>query len=75
MASAPAFVLPAGLPESRGCLLELTRRGAEPITLADGTMRRFIEDGDRLTLTGWAQGDGYRVGFGEVAGTVRPARG
>ncbi|NBO91859.1 MAG: fumarylacetoacetase [Planctomycetia bacterium] len=61
-------------PESRGCLLELTRRGSEPLTLADGSLRRFLEDGDRVTLTGWAQGDGYRVGFGEVTGRIRPAR-
>lgn len=56
--------------ESRGCLLERTWRGANPIALADGTSRKQLEDGDTLTLTGWAQGDGYRVGFGEVSGTV-----
>lgn len=61
-------------PESRGCLLERTWRGAEPITLADGSLRRFLEDGDRVTLSGWCQGDGFRIGFGTAAGEVLPAR-
>ena len=59
--------------ESRGCLLELTWRGANPIALPGGETRRWLEDGDRLTITGWAQGEGYRVGFGEVTGRVLPA--
>ena len=60
-------------PESRGCMLELTWRGANPLTLDDGETRASLQDGDRLTLTGWAQGEGYRVGFGEVTGEVLPA--
>ncbi len=60
--------------DSRGCFLELTWRGANPITLPDGEKRRQIEDGDTVRITGWAQGDGYRVGFGEVSGRVLPAR-
>ena len=59
--------------ESRGCMLELTWRGANPITLPGGETRRWLEDGDRLTVTGWAQGDGYRIGFGEATGRVLPA--
>jgi fumarylacetoacetase len=59
--------------ESRGCMLELTWRGAKPLTLPNGEIRKWLEDGDRLTITGWAQGDGYRVGFGEVTGRVLPA--
>ncbi len=55
--------------ESRGCMLELTWRGANPLTLPGGETRRWLEDGDRLTITGWAQGDGYRIGFGEATGT------
>ncbi|MEY2518559.1 MAG: fumarylacetoacetase, partial [Verrucomicrobiota bacterium] len=39
----------------------------------NGESRKWLEDGDRLTITGWAQGDGYRVGFGEVTGRVLPA--
>ena len=59
--------------ESRGCMLELTWRGANPLKLPNGETRKWLEDGDRLTITGWAQGDGYRVGFGEVAGRVLPS--
>src|SRR5687767_650648 len=59
--------------ESRGCMLELTWRGANPLTLPNGETRKWLEDGDRLTITGWAQGDGYRIGFGEVTGRVLPA--
>ncbi len=60
-------------PESRGCLLELTWRGAQPVVLPNGETRKQLEDGDELTITGWAQGDGFRVGFGEVSGRVLPA--
>ena len=56
--------------DSRGCLLELTWRGAHPLQLPGGTARKWLEDGDRLTITGWCEGDGYRVGFGEVTGRV-----
>jgi fumarylacetoacetase len=59
--------------ESRGCMLELTWRGAKPLSLPNGETRKWLEDGDRLTITGWAQGDGYRVGFGEVTGRVLAA--
>lgn len=59
---------------SYGSMLELTWRGTEPIRLPDGSERKFLQDGDVLTLTGWAQGDGYRIGFGEVSGRVVPAR-
>ena len=60
-------------PDARGCLLELTWRGSQPLDLADGETRTFLQDGDRVTMTGWCQGDGYRVGFGEVTGRVLPA--
>jgi len=59
--------------ESRGSLLELTWRGTEPLRLDSGEERKFLEDGDTMTLTGWAQGDGFRVGFGEVTGRILPA--
>ena len=59
---------------SFGSLLEITWRGTEPLTLPGGEQRRFLADGDTVTMTGWCQGDGYRVGFGEVAGAVRPPR-
>ncbi|MDF3349563.1 fumarylacetoacetase [Sulfitobacter sp. KE34] len=57
----------------RGSLLELSWGGKEPITLTDGSTRSFVEDGDTLTLTGHAQGDGFRVGFGACTGKIRPA--
>ena len=60
--------------DQRGSLLELTWNGAEPVTLADGSVRRFLEDGDTVTITAWAPGaDGVRIGLGEVTGTILPA--
>ncbi len=60
--------------ENRGSLLELSWGGKEPFKLSDGTKRSFLEDGDEVTLRGTAQGDGYRIGFGDCSGTLRPAR-
>jgi fumarylacetoacetase len=60
-------------PDSLGCLLEITWRGSRPLTLPSGEQRTFLQDGDRVTLTGWCQGEGYRVGFGEVTGKILPA--
>ncbi|WP_171188841.1 fumarylacetoacetase [Ruegeria sp. HKCCC2117] len=57
----------------RGSLLELSWGGKEPLTLDSGETRSFIEDGDTLTLTGAAKGDGYTIGFGDCVGTVLPA--
>jgi fumarylacetoacetase len=57
----------------RGSLLEISWNGAEPIELASGIVRTFLEDGDSLVMRGWCQGDGFRVGFGEVEGTILPA--
>jgi fumarylacetoacetase len=54
----------------RGSLLEISWNGAEPVELASGIVRTFLEDGDSLVMRGWCQGDGYRVGFGEVEGTI-----
>lgn len=59
--------------DSRGSLLELSWGGKEPITLDDGSERRFIEDHDTLTLRGAARGDGYTIGFGECSGQLLPA--
>jgi fumarylacetoacetase len=58
----------------RGCLLELSWGGAEPVTLADGSDRAFLEDGDEVRITATAPGPGgARIGFGEVTGRVIPA--
>jgi len=58
---------------SRGSLLELSWNGKEPVALDGGGTRTFLEDGDRLTIRGHAEGPGYRIGFGECTGVVRPA--
>jgi fumarylacetoacetase len=58
-------------PGERGCLLELTRRGADPIRLPTGEMRKFLEDGDEIILSGYCRREGFaRIGFGECRGTV-----
>jgi fumarylacetoacetase len=59
--------------DSFGSLLELTWNGQKPLALTGGGGRSFLEDGDDVIITGWCQGDGYRVGFGEVTGRVAPA--
>jgi fumarylacetoacetase len=60
-------------PDSRGSLLELAWRGTTPLTLPTGETRSFLADGDRVTMTAWCQGEGFRVGFGEVTARVLPA--
>ena len=57
----------------RGSLLEISWNGTEPAELPGGVKRTFLEDGDSLVMRGWCQGDGYRIGFGEVEGTILPA--
>lgn len=61
-------------PDSRGSLLEATWRGSMPLRLPNGDERRFLEDGDRVIMTGWCQGVRHRVGFGTAEGTVVAAR-
>ncbi|MEV6171429.1 fumarylacetoacetase [Streptomyces sp. NPDC051954] len=57
-----------------GSLIELTQGGARPLTLPDGGVRTFLEDGDEVTLSGTAPGNGGgRIGLGEVTGRIRPA--
>lgn len=61
-------------PESRGCLLERTWRGSEPLALPGGETRAFLADGDEVILRGWCERAGARrIGFGECRGIVRPA--
>jgi len=59
-------------PDSSGSLLELSWRGSRPLQL-QGESRTFLQDGDRITMTAWCQGDGYRVGFGDVTGRILAA--
>jgi fumarylacetoacetase len=61
-------------PDSRGCLLELTTRGRDPIALPGGETRAFLEDGDEVILRGFAERAGcVRIGLGECRGVVLPA--
>jgi fumarylacetoacetase len=61
--------------DQRGSLIELAEGGAEPLVLADGTTRTFLEDGDVVTITATAPGaDGGCISFGEVTGRVTPTR-
>ena len=60
--------------DSRGSLLELTWNTTEPLTLVNGEQRGFLEDGDTVIMRGHCQKDGLRIGFGEVRGTVLPAK-
>jgi fumarylacetoacetase len=59
---------------ARGCLLELTSGGKEPIILPSGEQRAFLEDGDEVVLRGFCERPGAaRIGFGECSGVVQPA--
>ncbi|CAN1259992.1 FAH, partial [Linum perenne] len=59
-------------PESYGCLLELTWNGQNPLSL-NGATRKFLEDGDEVTISGFCKGDGYNVGFGTCTGKILPS--
>ncbi|XP_043199559.1 fumarylacetoacetase-like [Amphibalanus amphitrite] len=61
-------------PESYGSMLELSWRGSKPLTLADGSTRKFLQDGDEVIMRGVCEKEGLRVGFGECRGVVLPAR-
>lgn len=61
-------------PDSYGSLLELGWKGEKPIKLPSGEERKFLLDGDTITISGYCQGDGYRVGFGDVTGKILPAK-
>ena len=58
---------------SYGSMLELTWSGQKPITLANGEERKFIEDGDTVTMRGWCEKDGIRIGFGTVETKIFPS--
>jgi fumarylacetoacetase len=58
-------------PDARGCLLELTSRGTEPLRLPSGETRKFLEDGDEVIMRGYCEGPGtVRIGFGECRGMI-----
>ncbi|MBV8867079.1 MAG: fumarylacetoacetase [Acidobacteriaceae bacterium] len=59
---------------NRGCLLEQTWKGTEPISLPSGEQRAFLEDGDQVLITGYCAREGFRrIGFGQCLGDVLPA--
>ncbi|HEV2578089.1 MAG TPA: fumarylacetoacetase [Acidobacteriaceae bacterium] len=59
---------------SQGSLLEITRRGAEPLKLASGEERSFLQDGDEITIRGFCEREGLRrISLGECQGTIVPA--
>lgn len=59
---------------ARGCLLELTSRGKDPVTLPTGEQRKFLEDGDEVTLRGFCERDEFRrIGLGSCRGTILPS--
>ncbi|XP_071237090.1 fumarylacetoacetase [Salvelinus alpinus] len=60
-------------PDSFGSMLELSWKGSKTVDLGGGETRTFLKDGDQVTLTGYCEGSGYRVGFGPCAGTILPA--
>ncbi len=59
---------------SYGSMLELSWKGTDPIEFPNGETRTFLEDGDEVTMTGYADTDSYRIGFGEVTGKILPAK-
>ena len=60
-------------PDSYGSMLELCWKGTKPVDLGEGITRKFLQDGDEVIMTGYCQGNGYRVGFGECRGKILPA--
>ena len=61
-------------PDSYGSMLELAWKGTKPLTLDDGSERKFIADGDTVIMRGFSEKNGVRVGFGEVSTKVLPAK-
>ena len=60
-------------PDSLGSMLELAWRGTRPVVLPSGEERKFLHDGDTVTMRAYCENNGFRIGFGEVTGTVLPA--
>ena len=61
-------------PDSYGSMLELAWKGTKPIPMADGTERKFIQDGDTVTMRGFCKNDKIRLGFGEVTSKLLPSK-
>lgn len=54
-------------------MLELSWRGSKTVDIGNGETRKFLQDGDEVVMTGYCQGEGYRVGFGLCTGKVLPS--
>jgi len=61
-------------PNSYGSMLELAWKGTRPLQLNDGTERKFIQDNDTVIMRGYCESNGVRIGFGEVAAKILPAK-
>ncbi len=61
-------------PDSYGSMLELAWKGTRPVQMSDGTERKFIQDGDTVTMRGFCKNDKVRIGFGEVASKLLPSQ-
>jgi fumarylacetoacetase len=61
-------------PDSFGSMLELAWKGTKPLSMNDGSERRFIQDGDTVTMRGFCQNEQVRIGFGEVKAKILPAK-
>jgi len=59
--------------ENFGSMLEISWKGTMPVDMPDGTQRKFIQDGDTVSMRGVCQGPGYKIGFGPCDGTILPA--
>lgn len=60
-------------PDSYGSMLEISWQGKNPITMPDGTERKFILDNDTVIMKGYCEKEGVRIGFGECSGKILPA--
>ena len=60
-------------PDSYGSMLEISWQGKNPISMPDGTERKFILDNDTVVMKGYCEKDGVRIGFGECSGKILPA--
>lgn len=61
-------------PDSYGSMLELSWKGSKEVDIGNGNKRKFIQDGDEVQMSGYCQGDGYRVGFGDCNGQILAAK-
>jgi fumarylacetoacetase len=61
-------------PDSYGSMLELSWRGTKPITLKDGSERKFINDFDEVIMRAYCKNDYIRIGFGKCSGKILPTK-